>query len=64
MKISSTGSTESGESILRKSELELLNKLVEENAYNILNSFMNFILNLMNLKVIVVKYHLSIALVN
>ena len=64
MKISSTGSTESWESILRKSELELLNKLVEESAYNILNSFMNFILNLMNLKVIVVKYHLSIALVN
>ena len=30
----STGFTESWKSILRKSELELLNKLVEENAYN------------------------------
>ena len=35
IKISSTGFTESWKSILHKSELELLNKLVEENAYNI-----------------------------
>ena len=35
IKISSTGFSESWESILRKSELELLNKLIEENAYNI-----------------------------
>ena len=34
IKISSTGFTESWKSILRKSELKLLNKLVEENAYN------------------------------
>ena len=34
IKISSTGFTESWKSTLRKSELELLNKLFEENAYN------------------------------
>ena len=34
IKISSTGFTESWKSILRISELELLNKLVEENAYH------------------------------
>ena len=33
-KISSTGFTESWKSILRKSELELLNKLIEENVFN------------------------------
>ena len=33
-KISSTGFIESWKSILRKSELELLNKLIEENVFN------------------------------
>ena len=36
--ISSTGFKESWKSILRKSQLELLNKLIEENAFNFFNS--------------------------
>ena len=42
IKISSTGFTESWKSILRKSELELLNKLVEENAYNFFKQCQEF----------------------
>ena len=37
-KISSTGFKESWKSILRKSQLELFNKLIEENAFNFFNS--------------------------
>ena len=36
--ISSTGFKESWKSILRKLQLELLNKLIEENAFNFFNS--------------------------
>ena len=35
IKILSTGFTESWKSILHKSELKLLNKLIEVNAYNV-----------------------------
>ena len=42
IKISSTGFTESWKSILRKSELELLNKLVEKNAYNFFKQCQEF----------------------
>ena len=37
-KISSTGFKESWKSILRKSQLELFNKLIEQNAFNFFNS--------------------------
>ena len=37
-KISPTGFKESWKSILRKSQLELFNKLIEENAFNFFNS--------------------------
>ena len=60
----STGFTESWKSILCKFELELMNKLIEENAYNFFKQCHEINLSLMNLKVIVVKYHLSNGLVN
>ena len=51
IKISSTGFTESWKNILRKSELELLNKLVEENEYNFFKQCHEFNLRFDELKI-------------